>query len=450
MGDDQVCEAAVLVIGAGPAGLYAAQELAERGAEVVLLNRDIRPGGLAEYGIYHGKHKTKAVLRAQFQKILQNPRIRYLGNVVVGRGGDVTLDQLRGLGFAAIVVAVGAQGTKWLGLPGEQLRGVYHAKDLIYYYNGLPPFSERTYEIGRRVAVIGVGNVMADITHWLVCDLKVDEVIAVARRGPAEVKFTRQELTYFAANLDTTALGEEIRRVSDRMRAVGQDPDVARDFILAALSGAAERVADTRVSFRFLSSPTRVLGDADERVCGLEVEDTELVLDETGDTRAKRLGTTHVLDVDTVVFCIGDRVSDELGLPVQWFSFVKNPTPAYPVGDISYEAYDPDACASIDGVFVVGWARSASEGQVALARKDARGCAEAVTAYIATVPRRDAAAPCAALMELIAGLNKPIVTAEDVLRLARIEAARAESCGDPGFRFTSNADMLAAIASDEG
>jgi len=174
------------------------------------------------------------------------------------------------------------------------------------------------------------------------------------------------------------------------------------------------------------------------------------VLDETGDTRAKRLGTTHVLDVDTVVFCIGDRVSDELGLPVQWFSFVKNPTPAYPVGDISYEAYDPDACASIDGVFVVGWARSASEGQVALARKDARGCAEAVTAYIATVPRRDAAAPCAALMELIAGLNKPIVTAEDVLRLARIEAARAESCGDPGFRFTSNADMLAAIASDEG
>ncbi len=157
--------------------------LAERGAEVVLLNRDIRPGGLAEYGIYHGKHKTKAVLRAQFQKILQNPRIRYLGNVVVGRGGDVTLDQLRGLGFAAIVVAVGAQGTKWLGLPGEQLRGVYHAKDLIYYYNGLPPYSERTYEIGRRVAVIGVGNVMADITHWLVCDLKVDEVIAVARRA---------------------------------------------------------------------------------------------------------------------------------------------------------------------------------------------------------------------------------------------------------------------------
>ncbi len=451
MGDERIYEAPVLVIGAGPAGLYTAQELAERGAQVVLLNRDIRPGGLAEYGIYHSKHKTKAVLRAQFQRILQNPRIRYLGNVTVGQDGDITLEQLRELGFAAIVVAVGAQGTKSLGLPGEELRGVYHAKDLIYYYNGLPPFSEQTIEIGKRVAVIGVGNVMADITHWLVCDLKVDEVVAVARRGPAEVKFTRQELTYFAANLDGDALDQEIRRVSTRMETVGQDPETARAFILAALSGAAEAVADTCVRFLFLASPARILGDTGGRVCGLEVEDTELVLDENGDTRAKRLGTTQTLDVDTVIFCIGDRVSDELGLPVQWFSYVKNPEPAHPVGGISYEAYDPDACAAIDGVFVVGWARSASEGQVALARKDARSCADAVAAYVAGSPSgRDPEAARAALMDILAKLGKPLVTAEDALCLARIEGAQAEACGDPGFRFTSNADMLAALTSGRG
>jgi ferredoxin--NADP+ reductase len=449
MGDRQVSEALVLVIGAGPAGLYTAHELAERGAQVVLLNRDIRPGGLAEYGIYHSKHKTKAILRAQFQKILQNPRIHYLGNVTVGQDGDLTLAQLRELGFAAIVVAVGAQGTKWLGLPGEELRGVYHAKDLIYYYNGLPPFSERTYEIGKRIALIGVGNVMADIAHWLVCDLKVDEVVAVARRGPAEVKFTRQELTYFAANLDVDGLNQEIRRVSARMESVGQDPEAARTFILAALSGAAERVADTRVRFLFLASPARMLGDTEGRVCGLVVDDTELVLDETGDTRAKRLGTTQTLDVDTVIFCIGDRVSDELGLPVQWFSYVKNPEPAHPVGGISYEAYDPDACAAIDGVFVVGWARSASEGQVALARKDARGCADAVAAYVAGSPSGRDPEAVQALMDILAKLDKPIVTAEDALCLARAEAAQADACGDPGFRFTSNAEMLAALTSGD-
>ena len=71
-----------------------------------------------------------------------------------------------------------------MGIPGEDLIGVYHAKDIVYHYNLLPPFSERTYQIGKRVAVIGVGNVMMDITHWLIEDQGVDEVIAVARRGP--------------------------------------------------------------------------------------------------------------------------------------------------------------------------------------------------------------------------------------------------------------------------
>ena len=181
------------------------------------------------------------------------------------------------------------------------------------------------------------------------------------------------------------------------------------------------------------------------------MDDTELVLDETGDTRARRLGTTQTLDVDTVIFCIGDRVSDELGLPVQWFSYVKNPEPVHPVGGISYEAYDPDACAAIDGVFVVGWARSASEGQVALARKDARGCADAVAAHVADSPsRRDPEAVRAALMDVLAKLGKPIVTAEDALCLARVEGAQADACGDPGFRFTSNAEMLATLTSSNG
>ncbi len=128
------------------------------------------------------------------------------------------------MGFGAIVVAVGAQGTKWLGLPGEHLRGVYHAKDVIYYYNGLPPFSDQRFDIGKRVALIGVGNVMADIAHWLVRELQVDEVVAVARRGPAEVKFTTQELTYVAANLDLAALDQEIERVRDADGGRGPGP----------------------------------------------------------------------------------------------------------------------------------------------------------------------------------------------------------------------------------
>ncbi|MEJ2599166.1 MAG: FAD-dependent oxidoreductase [Anaerolineales bacterium] len=225
----------VAVVGAGPAGLYAARFLANEGVRVVLLNRDIKPGGLAEYGIYHDKHKMKAGLRKQFRQILENPSIEYLGNVTIGQQSGVSLQNLKQVGFQAILVTVGAQGTKWLGLPGEDLKGVFHAKDLVYHYNRLPPFSTRKFQIGAKVALIGVGNVMMDIAHYLIREIKVDDVVAVARRGPAEVKFSKKEMEIVARNLDLRALDREIERVAPVMQAVGQDVSAAKDFILSAL-----------------------------------------------------------------------------------------------------------------------------------------------------------------------------------------------------------------------
>ena len=123
----------VAVVGAGPAGLFGARELANQGIRVALFNRDIKPGGLAEYGIYPNKHTMKNGLRKQFRQVLDIPNLDYYGNVTVGEEGDLSLDDLRGLGFQAILVTAGAQGTKWLGLPGEDLVGVYHAKDVVYH-----------------------------------------------------------------------------------------------------------------------------------------------------------------------------------------------------------------------------------------------------------------------------------------------------------------------------
>src|SRR5688500_16436761 len=128
----------------------------------------------------------KEGLRKQFRQALEQPNIDYYGNITVSATGNLTFDELRTLGFDAVLVTVGAQGTKSLGLPGEDLEGVYHAKDVVYFYNKLPPFSQRKYRLGKRCAIIGAGNVMVDIARQLITQQKAGEVTAVVRRGPAE------------------------------------------------------------------------------------------------------------------------------------------------------------------------------------------------------------------------------------------------------------------------
>ncbi len=435
----------VAVIGAGPAGLFASRLLATNDVHVVLLNRDILPGGLAEYGIYYDKIKMKEGLRRQFQQILELPAIDYYGNVKVGEPGNFRLSDLRAMGFQALLVTAGAQGTKWLGLPGENLTGVYHAKDLVFHYNLLPPFSTQDYRIGKRVALIGAGNVMLDMAHWLIRDLQVDEVISVVRRGPNEVKFSKEELKIVVHNLDLGRLFSEIERARPVAVSVDQKVDDAKDYILAALPKGLEAVSKTHFYFDFLASPSRILGDENGYVSGLEVEDTTLVCAE-GEVQARRLGTKRVLNVDTVIFCIGDKVDESFGLPIRNNAFVKNPNPLHPVEGLSFEAFDPDLNRPIDRVFVAGWSREASSGLVGVARKDGENGARAVLDYLQTAPRL--VNPKSILEDFTARLeklNNPVVKKEDLERLRESTQAEAEKLGLPDYKFATNDEMLAVM-----
>jgi ferredoxin--NADP+ reductase len=443
--ENEQIQGAVAVIGAGPAGLYAAKYLASTGLEVVLFNRDIKPGGLAEYGIYYDKYKMKEGLRKQFRQILAMPNIHYFGNVFVGQDGDITLDEIHQSGFQAIMVTVGAQGTKWLGLPGEDLKGVYHAKDIVYHYNKLPPYATQKFDVQGRVALIGVGNVMMDIAHWAIRDEEVDEVVAVARRGPAEVKFSKKEMEIVARNLDLKALDAELERVRPIMEAVGEDVQAAKAYILSGLPKALESTSATRFRFDFLASPTRILGDETGKVVGLEVEDTTLV-PKNGDTKARGLGTRRVLDVDTVVFCIGDRVDDGFGLPVQWNEFVKNPEPRFAIDGLSYEAYDQEAGRPVEGVFVAGWSREASSGLVGVARKDGENGAKAILKFLEAQPvASDPKQILGSIQQKLERSGKHIVSKEDVATLEAYESGEAERLGLEEVKIESNEEMLKVI-----
>ena len=90
--------ATVFVVGAGPAGMFAAQKLALAGHEVMIFNRDVKPGGLAEYGIYPVKDKMKVGLRKQFAKVLSLPSVHYFGHVPVGANSPISIETLPKLG----------------------------------------------------------------------------------------------------------------------------------------------------------------------------------------------------------------------------------------------------------------------------------------------------------------------------------------------------------------
>ncbi len=433
----------VAVVGAGPAGLFAARELTQHGVQVVLFNRDLKPGGLAEYGIFPDKHKMKEGLRNQFRQIIALENLHYFGNVLIAENGDLSRTDLRQLGFQATLVTTGAQGTKWLGLPGEHLRGVFHAKDIVYHYNLLPPYSQREYPIGRRVAVIGVGNVMLDIARYLISMLHVEEVISIARRGPGEVKFDKKELETVVGSLDMADLQAEVERVLPQMQAVGQEPTAFWDLIHASREKIVPPVNNGSLRIRFLLSPSRILPSSTNDVIGLEVEENALAL-VNGEMKARSTGILSTLNVDTVIFAIGDQVDEALGLPIRGSEFVKAAEPRYPVDGISYEVYEPLLHRIIPDTFVAGWARQASYGLVGLAHKDGVNGARAVLQYLHTLQPLPAL-PLAALHERLDELGKPVVTASDIHRLTLAEQARAVELGLEEFKFHTNRDMLRAI-----
>jgi ferredoxin--NADP+ reductase len=201
--------------------------------------------------------------------------------------------------------------------------------------------------------------------------------------------------------------------------------------------------ADTHFMMDFLASPTRILGDANGKVTGLEVENNTLVL-EDGQVKARGLGTYRVLDVDTVIFAIGDSVDSGLGLPTFGSEFAKNPSPRFPIDGNSYEAYDPKNEQDLSDIFVAGWARKASTGLVGIARRDGTNGAKALLQYLATKPVIDDN-PIRNLENRLDRLGKPAVNKECLGTLLEAERQQALQLGVEDFRFKHNQEMLTVM-----
>ena len=304
----------VAVVGAGPAGMYAADELLKLpGVEVDVFDRLPTPYGLARFGVAPDHPRTRQVIEL-FEKIEREPGFRYRLNVEAGT--DVTLEELRGA-YHAVVYAVGAATDRRLGIPGEGLPGSVSATEVVAWYNGHPDAAESHYPLdAERAVVIGNGNVALDVARILTADpdrlaatdidpralaalraSHVREVVLLGRRGPAEAAFTLPELVGLAGLDDVDVVVEGEIEVSD-----------AKTRILAELAARTRMAGRRRIVLRFHRSPVRVLGD--DRVTALEVERTEVV-----DGRAVPTGETERIQAGLVLRAIGYRAKPVPGLP---------------------------------------------------------------------------------------------------------------------------------------
>jgi ferredoxin/flavodoxin---NADP+ reductase len=438
----------VFVVGAGPAGMFAARKVALAGYNAVLFNRDVKPGGLAEYGIYPLKDKMKFGLRKQFDQVLALPNVYYFGNVKIGNGYDLTIADLDAMRPSAVIYTSGAQGAHNLGLPGESSRRVYAAKDFVYHYNQLPPYSSQDFSTGRHIAIIGIGNVAIDIARWLLQDSPsraTEEVTIIARRGPLEIKFDKKEIGYIERHIAPDALATELRRIRERCARANQDVSPGAIFAehFPMLTENDFTPIPPRLSFRFLSSPTAVIPGPDGRITQLEVAENDLVLRPDGSTKPVANGQKTILDIDTLIFAIGDKHDEQLGLPMGPDGYATLADSSHPNEPV-FQVWDPVNTCTLPGRFVAGWARRASSGLVGIARHDGELGAQQAIDYLQTQPEGDTPSPGEIFSALKAKGLQP-VTKPDLALLAAAELQEAKKRHLNYFKYSDNTSMFQAI-----
>ncbi|WP_069173934.1 FAD-dependent oxidoreductase [Streptomyces griseus] len=423
----------VAVVGTGPAGMYAAEDLLlHTGAEVTLIDRLPVAGGLLRYGVAPDHLSTKKAGDA-FARFHTHPRVRmYLGLDV---GEDITPEELAEH-HDAVVYAVGASTGRRLGIPGEDLAGSLCATTFVSWYNAHPETPADTVAPATdRVVVVGNGNVALDAARILVSDPDalagsdiadhaldalrsggVREVVVLGRRGPQDAAYTRSEL------LALTHLPGVELVVDDHDPRIGAAVDAAgEDDKAAVLRGVTREQVDwslapgagRRIVFRFHSEAVEMLGEDGVRAVRV-----------TGGPDGPEIAAGMVLRA------VGYR-----GVPVAGLPFDES------TGTVPHEG---GRVAGRPGTYVVGWIKRGPSGGIGANRVCA---AETVGTLLADAVEGALPAPRhapRAFRRLVRGRTRAVVDARGLAEIDRAELARGRLEGRPRVKFATVAELVAA------
>lgn len=373
----------VAVVGAGPAGFYAAEALLkhkELKIEVDLLERLPFPFGLVRFGVAPDHQKIKTAASA-YERTAEMSGFRFLGNVQLGR--DLSFAELRDC-YHQVVITTGAAGDRKMQIPGEELSGSLPATEFVGWYNGHPDFQDLELDLsGERAVVVGVGDVTTDVVRLLLrsreelgkTDItraslevlkqsQIREVVVLGRRGPEQLKMAVKELKGIAedpdisVSIDPVELAEARKRV-DAAKERYDSATLKRLDLLEAISkgevGAPGRRGTMRLEF--LRSPKALEGEGKVERCIIEKNRLEPAGD---DFKARGTGELEALETNLVLRSIG---------------YVGTPLEGLPFDERNNVIPNEEGRVVVDGeplcgVYVSGWIKRGATGVIGTNRAD--------------------------------------------------------------------------------
>ena len=449
----------VAVVGAGPAGIYAADILSKSGLDVSIdmLERLPVPFGLVRYGVAPDHPRIKQIIVA-LEKILGGGKARLLANV--DYGVDLKLDDLRQF-YDAVVFATGAIRDTALEIPGIDLEGSYGAADFVSWYDGHPDVPREWPLEATQVAVLGAGNVALDITRVMsrhVEDLMstdippnvveglrnnpVTDVHLFARRGPAQAKFSPLELRELGKlrDVDVVVYPEDFEFDEGSQAAISssnQTKQVVKtltDWTLDNYAGSPSLTASRRIHLHFLHQPVEVLGE-DGKVTGLRTERTVL----TGDGNVTGTGQFHDWPVQAVYRAVGYHGSELVDVPYDERAGV--------IRNVEGRVVDVEG-DHIPGLYTTGWIKRGPVGLIGHTKSDA---SETIAHLVADAPgiERAPERDPQAIVDFLASRDVPVVEWDGWLRVDAHEKQLGEGEGRPRVKVVER-EELTRIARAEG
>lgn len=439
----------VAVIGSGPSGLYAADELSKHdGVSVDVLDRLLCPYGLLRYGVAPDHLKMKS-LEVTLRKILERPEVRFLGGAELGK--DVSAAELQEH-YDAVVYATGSAVDRRLNIPGEDLAGSFSATEFVAWYCGHPDSEVDRFTLdARQAVVVGMGNVAVDVARVLaksaeelrVTDMPdhvlevldtstITDIYMVGRRGPAQAKFTTKELRELGelANADVVVDPEELVLDAAGEQVAETDKTVRRN--LEALREWSQRSPEgrpRRLHLRFLHSPVAVLGN--DRVEGVELRRNEL--DGNGGVAATGQKTT--IPAELLLRSVGYR-----GVPLPGVPFdERSGTIPHIEGRVQRDG------AVAPGEYVVGWIKRGPTGVIGTNKGDAKETVGRLLDDLAELPRAKHSDPDS-LVSLLEQRGVGVVTWAGWQAISAAEEALGAAAGRTRVKIADRKALLAAAA----